>query len=58
MTDIADRVVTKNQLCSANEFQISPPAFCCLFIYLFSPLQLCAAYLTGGSSIFIEELKR
>lgn len=56
MTDIADSVVARNQLCNANELQIPLCLRLPLFIYLFfpsaSPAQLCPAFLTEGTALF------
>lgn len=56
MTDTADRVAARNQLCNANEFPIPLCSLLPLYIYLsfflFSFPQPCAAFPTGGTSLF------
>lgn len=54
MTDIADGVVARNQLCDANEFQIPAlPSASIIYLslsFFFPPPQLQAAFLTGGTA--------
>lgn len=54
MTDIVDRVVARNQLCDANEFQIPAlPSASIIYLSLFffsPPPQHRAAFLTGGTA--------